>query len=349
MSQLKALRSASSATPWLSIALVTLFALAGRAAAEVCCFDNGHCYSGLSAEACAFFGGTPTDDTGGGNSDDGGAAGTGACCFGPALCLDVSADGCTAFGGFFVGVGTACADTDCSGLAGGACCQGDGGCRVIAASACAAVGGTYLGDGVPCSGASCAALTGACCLSDEQCLDGMSAAGCVGQGGTFHGVGSACAGVQCVAAPSGACCLADACVILPDVECVLQGGIFWQDVPCSAVTCPYQFGACCLLGNICIASVTQGHCESSLEGTWAGSLSTCPCAPAVCAGDVNCDGLVGFLDIDAFIARFGCPGYADCVQGSGCPWQTADITGDGVVDFTDIEPFIGRLGTFCDD
>lgn len=343
MSRLKAFRISRASGEWVLLGLVWL--LAGRADAAVCCFDSGPCYSGITPEACVFFGGTVV---GGGAPDDDGSADTGACCFGPALCLDVSAAGCTAFGGFFVGAGTTCANTDCSGLAGGACCQGDGGCRVVAASACAAVGGTYLGDGVPCVGTSCLASTGACCLPDGQCQEEYDNAGCVGQGGTFQGLGSTCATAQCAADPTGACCLTDMCVVLTDMQCMQQGGVFWQDVACNAVVCPHQFGACCLPTGTCIASVTQEYCESFLEGSWAGSYSTCPCAPTVCLGDVNCDGVIGFLDIDGFIARFGCPGYVDCDQAPACPWQAADITGDGVVNFTDIEPFVGRLGTFCE-
>lgn len=70
-------------------------------------------------------------------------------------------------------------------------------------------------------------------------------------------------------------------------------------------------------------------------------------APPVCKGDTNCDGVVTFKDIDAFVARLGCPGSNPSACNSGCSWQHADVNGDGSVTFKDIDPFVARLGAIC--
>ena len=63
-------------------------------------------------------------------------------------------------------------------------------------------------------------------------------------------------------------------------------------------------------------------------------------------GDVNCDNLVDFFDIDAFLlAIFDPPGYAAAYP--NCDVLTADVSGDGQVDFFDIDPFVGCLFGSC--
>ncbi len=63
-------------------------------------------------------------------------------------------------------------------------------------------------------------------------------------------------------------------------------------------------------------------------------------------GDANCDGLVDFFDIDAFLqALFDPTGYAATFcGGSNC---AADIDCDGGVDFFDIDPFLACLFSAC--
>ncbi|MBK9129147.1 MAG: hypothetical protein IPM13_15295 [Phycisphaerales bacterium] len=70
------------------------------------------------------------------------------------------------------------------------------------------------------------------------------------------------------------------------------------------------------------------------------------CAPAICAGDVNCDGAVNFDDIDLFVEALGYPGGAGWPY-PDCPWLSADCDGDGDVDFDDIDPFVALIGTVC--
>ncbi|MEW6249581.1 MAG: RHS repeat-associated core domain-containing protein [Planctomycetota bacterium] len=60
------------------------------------------------------------------------------------------------------------------------------------------------------------------------------------------------------------------------------------------------------------------------------------------AGDMNCDGLVDFNDINAFaLALQGRAAYE--AQYPNCNWLNADIDGNGTVDFNDINPFNNLL------
>jgi hypothetical protein len=55
-----------------------------------------------------------------------------------------------------------------------------------------------------------------------------------------------------------------------------------------------------------------------------------------CRGDMNCDGLINFDDIDVFVAILG--------GATACNSYNADVNGDGGVDFSDIDPFVALLG-----
>ena len=65
--------------------------------------------------------------------------------------------------------------------------------------------------------------------------------------------------------------------------------------------------------------------------------------PDECAvGDVNCDGLVSFADINAFVAALEGQAFYEA-RYPGCRWMNADVNGDGVVSYADINPFVRRL------
>ncbi|MEW6251275.1 MAG: PQQ-dependent sugar dehydrogenase [Planctomycetota bacterium] len=60
------------------------------------------------------------------------------------------------------------------------------------------------------------------------------------------------------------------------------------------------------------------------------------------AGDLNCDGVVNFDDINPFVLALSDPvGYAAAYP--DCDRQLADINGDDVVNFDDINPFVALL------
>lgn len=69
-------------------------------------------------------------------------------------------------------------------------------------------------------------------------------------------------------------------------------------------------------------------------------------APLACAGDMDCDGVVSFADIDPFVLALGgetayLAHYPDCL------WLNGDINGDHAITFADIDPFVARLGASC--
>lgn len=84
--------------------------------------------------------------------------------------------------------------------------------------------------------------------------------------------------------------------------------------------------------------------EAAIDGVWLFNLS---CGPGLCAGDLNCDGVVNFDDIDPFVAALGCPGGDPNCWDSTCPWLNGDCNEDSAVDFDDIDPFVARFGANC--
>jgi hypothetical protein len=78
---------------------------------------------------------------------------------------------------------------------------------------------------------------------------------------------------------------------------------------------------------------TQYHGSPTRVGAFAAVLV---------AGDLDCDGLLSFADINPFAAAL------NYTNGQGwphvnCPWLNADCNADGVVDFKDINPFVTLL------
>jgi hypothetical protein len=64
--------------------------------------------------------------------------------------------------------------------------------------------------------------------------------------------------------------------------------------------------------------------------------------PPVLLGDMNCDGVLNFGDINPFVLALTNPAaYAAAFP--GCDINHADINGDGYVDFGDINPFVGLM------
>lgn len=88
--------------------------------------------------------------------------------------------------------------------------------------------------------------------------------------------------------------------------------------------------------------VNQG--QDGLVGNYIWFLT--PVGPALCPGDMNCDGAINFSDIDPFVlALQGEAAYA--AQYPDCFWLNADTNGDAAVDFADIDPFVARIGGNC--
>jgi hypothetical protein len=59
-------------------------------------------------------------------------------------------------------------------------------------------------------------------------------------------------------------------------------------------------------------------------------------------GDMNCDGLVDFDDINSFVEALSDPVAWQAAHPS-CPLENADTNGDTVVDFDDVNAFVALL------
>jgi hypothetical protein len=82
---------------------------------------------------------------------------------------------------------------------------------------------------------------------------------------------------------------------------------------------------------------------AEIYGLWrAGSNGKCRINFAPCPGDLNCDDLVDFGDINAFVLRLSNPAAYEA-QYPDCPAENADINGSGSVGFDDINPFVALL------
>jgi hypothetical protein len=129
----------------------------------------------------------------------------------------------------------------------------------------------------------------------------------------------------------GACCDDAAAQCQDGVEFAACAARFEPDSTCDqlAPACGAATGACC---------DGQGGCTTA---TYAVCLGSAPCS-----GDLNCDGLVDFDDINPFILALSDPqGYAQ--QYPNCRRENADCNGDGAVNFDDINAFVARMGARC--
>ena len=231
----------------------------------------------------------------------------------------------------------------------GACCRATGLCEDgVEQSNCTGFGDVWT-QGKTCAEVTCTAR-GACCR-ESGCVQLVTPAQCAAIGGTYAGPGTDCGTSIC--AP-GACCIPSTgeCIQNREFECAAIGGQ-WQGAGTSCVPnpCPQPRGACCF-DEICIPGQTQAECTGA-GGAWVGPGTDCgppdPCAgPTICRGDLNCDGVISFGDINPFVLALSNwtewkNTYPDC------PEQNADINGDGQYGgangFGDINPFVNLIAS----
>jgi len=145
--------------------------------------------------------------------------------------------------------------------------------------------------------------------------------------------------------PTGACCFHDGtCQQLTEADCTSAGGETWMmDLACEPNPCTQPIGACCF---------DDGHCElltiiacETATGSYQGNDTVCnpnPCPQPPLRGDLNCDGLVSFADINPFVLALSNPdtymqNYPDCDILAG------DMNCDGGTGFQDINWFVNCL------
>ncbi len=75
---------------------------------------------------------------------------------------------------------------------------------------------------------------------------------------------------------------------------------------------------------------------------WNSRLMRWPFTPLYERGDLNCDGVMNFADIDPFVLALSDPAAYQAAY-PGCDTRNADCNGDGSVDFDDINAFVALL------
>ncbi len=102
-----------------------------------------------------------------------------------------------------------------------------------------------------------------------------------------------------------------------------------------------ETGACCLANGPC--TVTNPGACAAQGGIYMGN--SIPCAPSPCGltGDLNCDGVVDFGDINPFVLYLSNFTTWQATY-PNCPAASGDVNGDGFYpSFADINPFVALL------
>ncbi len=147
----------------------------------------------------------------------------------------------------------------------------------------------------------------------------------------------------------------------PAHDCVLSVSIQYELY--DGLTAIYTGPTCQALGELCCLNASEvGNPDTDAVSVAAAAGTTywfqigdygvnpgggvtllaLSCAGAFATGDVNCNGAVGFDDINPFVLVLSNPATWE-VEFPGCPMLVADINGDEEVDFNDINPFVALL------
>jgi hypothetical protein len=91
-------------------------------------------------------------------------------------------------------------------------------------------------------------------------------------------------------------------------------------------------------------TVGQPDAGAMTGGTYMlyGGFWTVTAVSNVKKGDLNCDGVVDFKDINPFVLLLSNPGAWQATY-PACPMSNGDCNNDGIVDFKDINPFVAIL------
>ena len=81
----------------------------------------------------------------------------------------------------------------------------------------------------------------------------------------------------------------------------------------------------------------------ALPGDDFTSVPVTPTMPQTITGDMNCDGVVNFADINPFVLALGDTSDAYYAAFPTCNRMNADVNHDGHVNFADINPFVALL------
>ena len=217
----------------------------------------------------------------------------------------------------------------------GACCFEHEDCEQLTQAACTTAGGLAWFVDLSCVPNPCAQPIGACCYPDGTCAPTASG-DCTG---IWHAEWADCTVAQCPQ-PTAACCYPDgSCAVTEELACTGVWHPEWAD--CIVAQCPQPpAGACCFAGSDCEV-LTASEC-AALEGDYKGQGTTCDPNPCVCHGDLNCDGVVNFGDINPFVLILSNPAVWQQTY-PGCPALNGDVDGNGSAGFEDINPFVALI------
>lgn len=304
--------------------------------------------------------------------------GVGACCLVDGSCEIRTADDCNADGGSYQGDDSTCESVNCPPPV-GACCFAGGGCLDMDSDSCDDAGGVFQGGGTDCDSTDCFP-EGACCMPDGSCVDAQSPDDCESVGGTYQGHNTVCEDIDCPL-PTGRCCFATGfCLELTEDDCLQGGDTTWGgagttcDEPvvtvqptdtsgCDGESVTMYVSACgnptptyqwrkdgSDMGGATSRELVIDPVEWDDAGLYdvevISGTSTVMSDPAELTismpCDANCDGVVDFDDINAFVAALS--GEAGWSATHDCDFMCAnDVNGDGTVDFEDINPFVACL------
>jgi hypothetical protein len=125
---------------------------------------------------------------------------------------------------------------------------------------------------------------------------------------------------------------------IPD-ECDIPAGTS-QDCNGNGVpdTCDLTAGT----SQDCNANSVPDECDITLGTSEDDNANGIPDECEILRGDLNCDGTVGFADINPFVLVLSSPA-AWQAEYPTCPLANGDIDEDGTVGFSDINPFVSLL------
>lgn len=220
-------------------------------------------------------------------------------------------------------------------LPSGACCFADGHCEYLTGPDCAAAGGSWQGVRIPCDPNNPCPQPGACCFDDGHCeylLESLCQTG----GGAWQGELISCDPNPCP--QPGACCQADGlCVMSPVVDpgdCGPGGVYIGDDSVCTAEDCN--------------SNGVPDMCDIALGWSTDCNGNEMPDDCEWLRGDLNCDGVISFGDINPFTLAVTDPNnYA--VQYPDCDIMTGDLNCDCSAGIGDINRFVECLiNGWCD-
>ncbi len=186
---------------------------------------------------------------------------------------------------------------------------------------CGLAGGRFAASPTTCATLSptCGDATGACCYDNDTCTENLTYAQCVG-GKTTGPIWLS---------PQTTC---DQCCT---VFCDPNAGDFTpENEPTCADDYADVFNAGCNSDPPTFSAITCDETICGESGTFEKLFG--------CVGDCNCNGHIGFDDINAFVEALL---YATYCDGTGF---AADIGRDGSVGFEDINPFVHLLTALID-